>query len=85
MDLRSYSFILVKAYEARGYRWKTKPLPKYMHITIEEDCGSKWLCVRSTIHANPVVQVGPTHSKEFSDLEMIKGLSDDIARRYSLS
>lgn len=66
----------------RGYRMEPSPLPSWIYITIEEEKGSKHLTVHSKIHVNKRSKVGPSYSMEFTDYEILKDLSGEIARRY---
>ncbi len=57
-------------------------LPDWMHIVITNDNDSKYLTVHSRIHMNKEVRVGPEYSSSFSDMDIIKELSDEIAYRF---
>ncbi len=65
-----------------GYRMESKVLPPWIYITITEEGDNKHLTVYSRIHVNKEVKVGPSHSSEFSDADIIKDLSAEIYNRF---
>lgn len=77
-----YIFRKVQYPEERGYRWKPFSLPDWIHLCIEDDGESKRLIVHSRIHVTKVSQVGPDHSIEFTDREIIRSLSGKVSYRY---
>ena len=68
----------------RGYRMEARPLPAWLHITIESHGDSKRLFVHSRIHVNTKGQVGPDYSSAFTDQEIIKDQSGEICYRYEV-
>ena len=81
---RKYNHILVrKEYpQEGGYRMEPESLPDYLHIEIHQDGDDKHLEVHSRIHVTKVGRVGPVYSSKFTDGEIIKDLTGEIAHRY---
>lgn len=84
MQIRKYNHLLVRVdYPAeRGYRMEPKPLPNWIHLTITEDNGSKYLTVHSRIHVNKEVRIYPSYSVDFEDRDLLKDLSAEVSRRF---
>lgn len=84
MQVRKYNHLLVRVeYPAeRGYRMEPKPLPDWIHLTITEDNGSKYLTVHSRIHVNKEVRVGPSYSSDFEDRDLLKDLSAQVSSMF---
>lgn len=77
-----YHHLYHKEYESFGYRWQDKELPSWIKVSIEENGDSKCLIVYSDIHKNKRVEMTPTYSNKFTDLEIIKDLSGKIAAAF---
>ena len=84
MQVRKYNHLLVRVeYPAeRGYRMEPKQLPDWIHVTITEDKGSKYLTVHSRIHVNKEVRVGPSYSAYFNDRDLLKDLSAQVSSMF---
>lgn len=85
MEPRRYDYTLVRVEYPleRGYRMEARKLPDWIHLLVEEDnCGSKRVRVNSRIHVNKSVLLGNAWSSEFSDYEVIKDISGEIAHRW---
>ena len=82
--MNRYNHILIRREypQERGYRMEPKPLPHWMHLTIEELEGSKRLTVHSRIHVNKSVVMNPEYSTDFTDREIVKDLSAKISRAF---
>jgi hypothetical protein len=66
----------------RGYRIETTPLPDWIYVVITKQGDDKYLTVRSRIHMNKEVRIGPTYSVDFSDWDILKDLSGEISKRF---
>jgi len=66
----------------RGYRMEPYQLPNWIHLTITNDGGSKYLTVYSKIHVNKEVRVEPSYSSDFTDSEIIKDLSGKVFHMF---
>jgi len=79
-----YDYLLCRVeYPAeRGYRMEHSQLPDWMYITITEDGETKYLTVYSRLHVNKEVEINPSYSSKFSDIDIIKDLSGEISSRY---
>ena len=84
MRVRKYNHLLTRVEypDERGYRMEPKQLPRWIHVTITEDNGSKYLTVYSRIHANKEVRVGPSYSADFEDRDLLKDLSGEVYMRF---
>ena len=82
--MRRYNFIFsrVEYPIERGYRMEHKLLPDWISISITKSGSSKYLTVYSRIHMNKEVRISPDYSTDFSDLEILKDLSGEIAHRF---
>jgi hypothetical protein len=63
-----------------------KPLPDWIYVTVttDDDNDTKYLTVHSRFHMNKEVRINSDYSTSFSDNEIIKDLSGDIAHRFSI-
>ena len=61
---------------------KVISLPPWMHLTIDCEGDTKTLTVHSRIHKNKNVKMNPVYSSEFTDIEIIKDLSNKIYSRF---
>lgn len=68
--------------EKHGYYTEQQKLPDWMHIVVTNDNDSKYLTVHSRIHMNKEVRVGQEYSTDYSDNDIIKELSGEIAYRF---
>jgi len=70
--------------ENHGYYTEQQELPDWMHIVVtnDNDSDSKYLTVHSRIHMDTEVRVGPEYSTDYSDHDIIKELSGEIAYRF---
>ena len=66
----------------RGYREEPVKLPPWIHVTIAEECDTKWADVHSRIHKNKVVRLHTAYSSQFSDKQILKDISDEVALRF---
>ena len=75
-------FVRVYYPKERGYRMEPELLPPWLYITITEDKDSKYLTVYSRVHMNKKVQMNPSYSTSFSDMEILKDLSGKIWEQF---
>ena len=67
----------------RGYKVEPVKLPSWIHITVtEDDADTKWVDVHSRIHLNKVVRLPTAYSSQFSDKQILKDISEEVARRF---
>jgi hypothetical protein len=84
MIIRKYHHLIsrVEYPQERGYRMEISPLPDWIYVCIVKDGDSKYMTVHSRIHVNKEVRINPDYSLAFSDQEIIKDLSGEVAHMF---
>ena len=79
-----YDYIVerVKRPQQHGYRVEPKKLPFYLHLTITEEDGRKYLTVHSKVHVEKEFKMPTSYSSEFSDWEIISDQSAKISKMF---